>query len=98
MIDQKEVKYIANLASLKLSEDQVKKFSKQLSDILDYIEKLDELKTDNIRPTSYTVPVKNVLRDDVVKDSLDIKKVLKNAPERSNNQFRVPKIMDEEKK
>lgn len=97
MIDEKEVKNIANLASLELSDDQVKKFSKQLSDILDYIEKLDELDTDNIRPTSYTVPVKNILRDDLVKDSLDIEKVLKNAPERSDNQFRVPKIMDEEK-
>ncbi|MGM0444763.1 MAG: Asp-tRNA(Asn)/Glu-tRNA(Gln) amidotransferase subunit GatC [Bacillota bacterium] len=96
MINEKEVKYIADLASLKLSDDEVKTFSKQLSDILDYVEKLDELDTEGIVPTAYTVPVKNVLREDKVEDSLDIEKALQNAPEKTNNQFRVPKIMDED--
>lgn len=96
MINEKEVKYIADLASLKLSEDEVKTFSKQLSDILDYVEKLDELDTEGIVPTAYTVPVKNVLREDKVEESLDIEKALQNAPEKTNNQFRVPKIMDED--
>lgn len=95
MIDEKEVKYIADLASLKLSEDEVEKFSKQLSEILDYVEKLDELDTEEIVPTAYTIPVKNVLRDDEIEESLELQKVLKNAPESKDNQFRVPKIMDE---
>ncbi len=96
MINEKEVKYIADLASLKLSDEEVETFSKQLSDILDYVEKLDELDTEDIVPTAYTVPVKNVLREDKVEDSLEIEKVLQNAPEKVNNQFRVPKIMDED--
>lgn len=96
MINKDEVKYIADLASLKLSDDEVDKFSKQLSDILDYVEKLDELDTEGIVPTAYTIPVKNVLREDKVEESLDLEKVLQNAPEKIDNQFRVPKIMDED--
>jgi aspartyl-tRNA(Asn)/glutamyl-tRNA(Gln) amidotransferase subunit C len=96
VINKDEVKYIADLASLKLSEEEVDKFSKQLSDILDYVEKLDELDTEDIVPTAYTIPVKNILREDKVEESLDLEKVLQNAPEKINNQFRVPKIMDED--
>jgi len=96
VINKDEVKYIADLASLKLSDDEVDKFSKQLSDILDYVEKLDELDTEGIVPTAYTIPVKNVLREDKVEESLDLEKVLQNAPEKIDNQFRVPKIMDED--
>ncbi|HMA60065.1 MAG TPA: Asp-tRNA(Asn)/Glu-tRNA(Gln) amidotransferase subunit GatC [Halanaerobiales bacterium] len=96
MIDKDEVRYIADLASLKLSEEEVEKFSKQLSDILDYVEKLDELDTEDIVPTAYTIPVKNVMREDKVEESLELDKVLQNAPEQKDNQFRVPKIMDED--
>jgi len=96
LINTDEVKYIADLASLKLSEEEVEKFSKQLSDILDYVEKLDELDTEEIVPTAYTIPVKNVLREDKVEESLELEKVLQNAPEKRDNQFRVPKIMDED--
>ncbi|MFO7814313.1 MAG: Asp-tRNA(Asn)/Glu-tRNA(Gln) amidotransferase subunit GatC [Halanaerobiales bacterium] len=96
MINKEEVKYIADLASLKLSEKETERLAKQLSDIVDYVEKLDELDTEDIVPTAYTIPVKNVLREDQEKRSLGLEKVLKNAPEEQNNQFRVPKIMDED--
>lgn len=96
MINEEEVKYIADLASLKLSDEEVEKFSKQLSDILDYVEKLDELDTEDIVPTAYTIPVKNVLREDRIEESLELEKVLQNAPEKKDNQFRVPKIMNED--
>lgn len=96
MINKEEVKYIADLASLKLSEKETERLAKQLSDIVDYVEKLDELDTEDIVPTAYTIPVKNVLREDQEKRSLGLEKVLKNAPEQQNNQFRVPKIMDED--
>jgi len=96
LINEEEVKKIADLASLKLSWKKTETFAKQLSDIVDYVEKLDELDTDDIVPTAYTIPVKNVLRKDEVEESLDIEKVLKNAPEELDNQFRVPKIMDED--
>jgi len=96
LINEEEVKYIADLASLKLSDEEVEKFSKQLSDILDYVEKLDELDTEDIVPTAYTIPVKNVLREDRIEESLKLEKVLQNAPEKKDNQFRVPKIMNED--
>ncbi|MBS3811230.1 MAG: Asp-tRNA(Asn)/Glu-tRNA(Gln) amidotransferase subunit GatC [Halanaerobiales bacterium] len=96
MINEEEVRYIADLASLKLSEKEVEMFSKQLSDIVDYVEKLDELDTEDIVPTAYTIPVKNVFREDKVKESLSLEKVLKNAPEKQADQFRVPKIIEED--
>lgn len=96
LINEEEVRYIADLASLKLSKKEVEMFSKQLSDIVDYVEKLDELDTKDIVPTAYTIPVKNVFREDKVKRSLSLEKVLKNAPEKQADQFRVPKIIEED--
>ncbi len=96
LINEEEVRYIADLASLKLSKKEVEMFSKQLSDIVDYVEKLDELDTKDIVPTAYTIPVKNVFREDKVKGSLSLEKVLKNAPEKQADQFRVPKIIEED--
>ncbi len=93
MINNEEVKHIAQLAHLKLNEEEVELLSKELSDILDYIDKLNELATDNITPTAYTIPMHNVLREDKVKPSMERKKVLANAPEEENGQFKVPKII-----
>ena len=89
MITEEEVGHIADLANLKLTEEEVEKFTRQLGDILDYFEKLDELDTENVVPTAYTIPMKNVLRDDEVKESMDKNKVLKNAPDQKKGQFRV---------
>lgn len=95
MINKKEVEHIANLAQLKLDEKDMDLFTKQLGDILDYVEKLKELDTDSVIPTAYTVPMKNVLREDKVEPSLEREKVLKNAPDKKEGQFRVPKIIGE---
>ncbi|MFW6237888.1 MAG: Asp-tRNA(Asn)/Glu-tRNA(Gln) amidotransferase subunit GatC, partial [Halanaerobiales bacterium] len=69
---------------------------RQLGDILDYIEKLDELDTDDVVPTSYTIPMRNILRGDDVEESMEREKVLQNAPEEKDGQFRVPPIIGEE--
>ncbi|MFW6264785.1 MAG: Asp-tRNA(Asn)/Glu-tRNA(Gln) amidotransferase subunit GatC [Bacillota bacterium] len=96
MIAREDVKYIANLSSLKIDDSDVDTFTKQIADILDYFEKLDELDTDKVVPTAYTVPMKNVLRKDIVEPSMDRDKVLANAPDKKAGQFRVPKIMSDE--
>jgi len=96
MIEKKEVKHIANLAHLKLSNEEINLFTRQLGDILDYINKLNEIDTDEITPTAYNIPMKNVLREDKVKESMDREKVLTNAPEKKDGQFRVPKIISED--
>ncbi len=95
MISKKEVEHIADLAQLKLDEEDGDIFTKQLGDILNYIEQLNELDTDGVVPTAYTVPMKNVLREDRVGPSLPKKKFLANAPDKKDGQFRVPRIIAE---
>lgn len=68
-----EIRHVANLANLTLSEDEVKKFSGQLSEVLDYIEKLKEVETKNVEPTSQVTGLENVFREDEEKPSLKIK-------------------------
>lgn len=94
-IDEKIVKHVARLSRLSLSERDVLRFAEQLGAILDYINKLNEIDTDNVPPTSHTVSgVKNVFRKDAVKKSLEAEEVLKNAPKRIGDFFAVPKIIE----
>ncbi|MFW5999368.1 MAG: Asp-tRNA(Asn)/Glu-tRNA(Gln) amidotransferase subunit GatC [Halanaerobiaceae bacterium] len=96
MISKEEVRHIADLAHLELTEEDVETFTRQLGDILDYIEKLDELDTGDVVPTSYTIPMRNILRGDDVEESMEREKVLQNAPEVKDGQFRVPPIIGDE--
>lgn len=93
-ISLKDVSHIAHLARLELSKEELERFSKQLSDILSYMEKLNELDTSNIEPTSHVIPLKNVLREDLVAPSLLPDDALKNAPDRTDNFFSVPRIIE----
>ena len=95
-ISKEEVERICDLANLEVDEDEKEKFTNELGDILNYIEKLNELETEEVKPTAYPVPLKNVLRKDEIGESLAQKEVLKNAPEKNANQFTVPSIMSEE--
>ena len=90
----KEVEHVANLARLEFNEEEKKKLAEQLGEILDYIEKLNELDTEGVEPTSHVIPVKNVVRQDVVKPSLSREEALANAPSNVNNLFEVPKIVE----
>ena len=89
-----DIEYVAKLARIDLNEEQKKKFAKQLSDILAYIEKLKELKVDKIEPMSHVLPLKNVFRQDKVKASLALDKVLRNAPSKDKDSFSVPKVIE----
>lgn len=93
-IRKKDVEYIAKLARLKLSEKEKEKFAKQLDQILKYVDKLNELDTEKVKPTSHVLPLKNVFRKDKVGKSLGVEKVLGNAPEKARGFFKVPKVIE----
>ena len=89
-----EVEHVAKLACLEFDEEEKKKLAEQLGRILDYIEQLNELDTEDVEPTSHVIPVKNVVRPDVVKPSLTRDEALSNAPSNVNGLFEVPKIIE----
>ncbi len=89
-----EVEHVAKLARLEFSEEEKKKLAEQLGRILDYIDQLNELDTEDVPPTSHVIPVKNVVRPDVVKPSLTRDEALANAPSNVEGLFEVPKIVE----
>ena len=93
-LDKSQVRKVARLSRLELTEAEVEKFTGQLSAILDYVEKMNELDTENIEPLAHCLPISNVFRPDRVEESLGTEKVLVNAPQRDGNFFKVPKILD----
>jgi len=89
-----DVKDIAKLARLNFQEDEISEFTEEISGILKYIEKLNELDVSGIEPTSHVVEMKNVLREDVVGESFSIEETLLNAPDKKDRFFVVPKVID----
>ncbi|MCE5299870.1 MAG: Asp-tRNA(Asn)/Glu-tRNA(Gln) amidotransferase subunit GatC [Spirochaetia bacterium] len=93
VITRKDVEYIAHLSRLEITEQEAEQYTKELSDILEHINRLSKLNTDNVEPTYFTMDMKNVTRSDVVKPSIDKQKVFVAAPSIENNGFKVPKII-----
>ena len=91
-ISEAIVRHTAHLARLELTPEELVLYSQQLTSILDYIHKLRELEVRNVSPTFHVLELKNVFRKDEVKPSLDVSKVLSNAPHREGNFFKVPKV------
>ncbi len=89
-----DVKYVAHLARIALTPDEQEKFAAQLSNILGYIEKLNQLDVSGIEPTAHAVPLVNVFRPDEVRPSLANAEALRNAPASANGLFMVPKIVE----
>ena len=89
-----DIKYVAHLARLSLSEDEEKKLGAQLSNILSYIEKLKEVDVSRVEPTAHAFPLVNVTRPDEVRPSLAHEDALRNAPAAANGLFLVPKIVE----
>ena len=88
------IEHIAHLARLSLSEKEKELFSGQLDGILNYMEKLNELDTKDIEPTSHVIALNNVTRDDVPAPSLSREEALLNAPDKTEKFYRVPKIIE----
>lgn len=94
-ITREEVLHVARLARLALSEDEADRFREQLGGILDYIRQLDALDTKDVVPTSHAVEMGTPFRDDSVHPFGDKEAILSNAPDRFEDFFRVPRIIED---
>lgn len=94
-IDARQVRKVARLARLDLTEAEIEEFTGQLGAILQYVEKMNELETAEVEPLAHCLPIHNVFRADQVRQSLGTEKTLANAPERDGPFFKVPKILED---
>jgi len=95
VIQRKDVEHVARLARLALTDAEIERVREQLNGILTYIEKLNELDTSDVEPTSHAVPLVNVMRDDEAGPCLPREEALANAPDRAGEFFRVPRIIED---
>jgi len=92
-ISSSDVRKVAKLARLELPEDQILTYTKQLEDILSYVDQLQKIDTKNVPPTSRAVEVINAMREDSVEVNCSREDILNQAPHREGDFFRVPKIL-----
>ncbi len=92
-ITKEEVLYVAHLARLDLDADAIEKFAGQIDEILGYIEKLNQVDTRDVQPTSHAISLTNAFRDDEERKHLDRDRALANAPEKEEGCFVVPKVV-----
>lgn len=95
MLSQNEVRHVAELAKLELSEEEVERFGDQLSSILDYFEAIQEIDTSSVSPTPHILPLQNVMAEDRTEPSLSQEKALANAADHDDGYFRVRAIFEE---
>ncbi len=94
MVDKKTVEYVANLARIKITEEEKNYLATQLSKIIEYIDKLKNLKVEGIEPMRGTHIHRNILREDKVSPSIFKEDILNNSPQREKNYFKVPKVIE----
>ena len=92
-IDSQEVEHVAQLARLKVTEDDVARLTDQLNSILSYMDKLNELDTTGIEPMAHALALETAFREDEARPSLEPEEALDNAPQREGNFFTVPKVI-----
>lgn len=97
MITKNDVKKIAELSKLEFAENELEEFTHEMNSILDYVEKLNELNTENIKPLSHPIESSNVFREDELKISSSTEDALKNAPNKTSEYFKVPKVISQNK-
>jgi aspartyl-tRNA(Asn)/glutamyl-tRNA(Gln) amidotransferase subunit C len=90
MIEREQVLYVAKLARLKFSEDEIERLAPELSKILEYVEQMNRLGLEGVEPTSHVVKLENVLREDVPRACLPQERALEQAPDPADGGFRVP--------
>ena len=90
MIDRNQVLHVARLARLHLEDDELDRMSRELSGVLDHIEKISELDLEGVPPTSHVVEIENVLRADEPRPSWPRERILEQAPDPASGGFRVP--------
>lgn len=89
-----DVSYVANLARIKLTDEETNRFQGQIDEILAYVKELGSLDISNVEPMAHPLPMTNVFRADEIKDSMDRQKAIANAPASRNQQFLLPKIVE----
>ena len=95
-ISREEVAHLARLSRLAVTEQELDQFAGQLDVILQSVARVGEVAAEDIPPTSHSVPLTNIYRDDVVQPSLTQEEALSGAPDSAEGRFRVPRILDEE--
>ncbi|MHB9130149.1 MAG: Asp-tRNA(Asn)/Glu-tRNA(Gln) amidotransferase subunit GatC [Armatimonadota bacterium] len=93
-LSREEVEHVALLGRLKLEEDEIERFTGQLNSILGYFEELQQADTSHIEGTTHVVPMVNVLREDCRRPSIEPDVALMNAPERVDDLFKVPRVVE----
>lgn len=96
-VTKNDVKKIAELARLEFSEVELENYTSEMNKMLDYVDKLNELDTENFQPLSHPIENINVFREDEVKKSTEREDALKNAPDKSSEYFKVPKVISQSK-
>lgn len=92
MITIKDVEHVAKLARLELTEEEKELYTKQLGDVLKYVEQMNEVDTSNVKPMTQVIDFCNVMREDKVVQEISKEALMANAPEEENGFFKVPKI------
>jgi len=88
------IEHLAQLARLSVSDEEKTRFTGQIDSILNYMDTLNELDTSAVEPTSHVISLSNIVREDLLKDSLDRTDALRNAPDKTDKFYRVPKIIE----
>lgn len=92
-IDKEQIKHIADLANLTISDDELEKYTKEMSSIVGFANELNELDTENVDITTSILGEYNIFREDELKESFDNSELLKNAPESQDGMFKIPKVI-----
>ena len=92
MITVKDVEHVAKLARLELTDEEKEVYTKQLGDVLKYVDQMNEVDTSNVKPMTQVIEFYNVMREDVVNQEISKEALMSNAPEEENGFFKVPKI------
>ena len=95
-ISRDDVAHVARLARLELTEDELELFTSQLAAVLDHADDVEKLDVGDVPPTMHPYPLRNVMRDDVVRPGVDRDEVLAEAPDAEDGRFKVPAILGEE--
>ncbi|MCY8344631.1 Asp-tRNA(Asn)/Glu-tRNA(Gln) amidotransferase subunit GatC [Bacillus haynesii] len=93
-ISIEEVKHVAHLARLAITDEEAAMFTEQLDSIISFAEELNEVDTENVKPTTHVLQMKNIMRKDVPDKGLPVEDVVKNAPDQKDGYIRVPSILD----
>lgn len=92
-LGREEILHVAMLGRLELSEAEIEKYSSELSKILGWVDQLEALDTSQVKPTSHPIPLKNVLREDVIRPSMETEDILANAPRKTVDSYKVPAVL-----